>query len=139
MTKVYLAGACAHVDDEGKLWRERASEMLNKIAGWQGVKVDVVDPTAYFTYSEKKHKTNKQVKDYFLYKIRQCDIVLCNLEDTDKSCGTAQETQFAVDHHIPVIGFGTKNVYPWIAEVDCQVAFDTMSEAIDYIRDYYLG
>lgn len=64
--------------------------------------------------------------------------MIANLDNSDSSIGTAQEIQFAIDKGIPVIGFGTKNIYPWISEVDCQVTFETMIEVVDYIRDYYM-
>ena len=98
----------------------------------------IINPVAYFSYSENKHRSQKQVKSFFMNRITQCDLVIVNLDDSDASVGTGQEVQFAVDHNIPVIGFGTKNIYPWISEVDCQVVFDSMHEAVDYIRDYYL-
>lgn len=72
-------------------------------------------------------------------KISKCDMVIVNLNDSDSSVGTAQEIQFAVDHDIPVIGFGNNNTYSWISEVDCQVAFNTMTETVDYVRDFYLN
>lgn len=65
-------------------------------------------------------------------------IVLVNLNNTTTSPGTAQELQYAVDHDIQVIGFGTENVYPWL-KVDCQAIFTSMLQAIDYIADYYMN
>lgn len=135
---IYLAGACRHVLDEGKEWREQIIERLVKIAEWSGVKIKVINPVEKFSYSSNKHKTQKQVKDYFLNKISKCDLVIVNCNDTADSCGTCMEVQFAVDHNIPCIGFGNKNMYEWVTEVDCQVVFDTMSEAVDYVRDYYM-
>lgn len=137
-TKIYLAGACYNEPDEGRAWREKATEILKQVESWVDKNVVVINPTQYFSYSENKHKTHKQVKNFYMNKIRNCDLVLCNLNNSAASVGTGQEVQFAVDHHIPVIGFGTENVYPWIEEVDCDVVFSNMVEAIDYIRDYYL-
>lgn len=78
------------------------------------------------------------MKLFYLNKISKCDLVIVNLNNSDSSIGTAQEVQFAVDNNIPVIGFGTHNMYPWISEVDCQVVFNTITETVDYIRDYYI-
>lgn len=135
---VYLAGACKNIDDGGKEWRNSITQRLEKAAEWCNKSVEVFNPTFYFNYTEKLHKTQKQIKDYYFSRLRKCDLVIVNLNDTNSSIGTAQEIQYAVDHCIPIIGFGTKEVYPWIAEVDCQVVFDTMTEAVDYVRDYYL-
>lgn len=136
---IYLAGRVKGLDDEGKGWRKDIAEKLEAVAGWCDARVDVFDPTKYFSYSESKHHSNKQVKDYYFSRIRKCDLVVLNCDDTNYSIGTAQEVQFAVDNHIPVIGFGTKEMYPWIIEADCQVVFNSVHEAVDYIRDYYLG
>lgn len=136
---VYLAGPCKNLEDEGRGYREEITKMLETVAEWCGKSVKIINPTKYFSYSENKHKSNKQVKEFYLNKILHCDLVLCNVSNTDCSPGTAQETQFAVDHNIPVIGYGTKNCYPWITEVDCQVVFDSMHEVVDYVRDYYLA
>lgn len=136
--KIYLAGRVKGLDDEGAGWREDITKQLEAIAEWNNKSVSIFDPTKYFSYSDKRHKTVKQIKDYYMYQVREADIVVVNVDDSDVSIGTAQEVQHAVDNNVPVIGWGTKNVYPWITEVDCQVVFDTMSEATDYIRDYYL-
>ena len=135
---VYLAGKCRGLEDEGTSWRNEIAVKLQTVAEWTNSDIRVIDPTKYFSYNENKHKSNKQVKEFFLDKISQCDLVIVNLDDSDSSVGTAQECQFAVDNKIPIVGFGTKNMYEWIAEVDCQVVFDSMHEVVDYVRDYYL-
>ena len=137
--KIYLAGQCKGLSDEGRGWRKQISEQLETVANWSGAEVEIFNPTKYFSYEEKRHKTQAQIKRYYLSQIKKCDVVLLNCEGTDVSIGTAQEVQYAVDHDIPVIGFGSNNVYPWITEVDCQVAFESMHEAVDYIRDFYLS
>lgn len=136
--KIYLAGKCKGLPDSGKEWREKVRMILEPVADTLGTKVVIFDPTEHFGYEEQKHKTQKQIKDYYYHAMRQCDIVLLNCVGTETSIGTAQEVQYAVDHDIPVIGFGTEHIYPWITEVDCQVVFDSVHEALDYIRDYYL-
>lgn len=134
---VYLFGACKCLEDEGSQWREEITTKLEKVAEWCGCEIDIINPLKYFSYSSNKHKTNKQVKEYYLSRIKKCDLLIGCLDESDKSVGSGMEVQFATDYGIPCIGFGTKNIYPWIAEVDCQVVFDTMTEAVDYIRDYY--
>ncbi len=136
--KIYLAGACKCLEDEGREWRERATKMLEQAAEWQDISIKVINPLDYFSYSEHKHKTHKQVKSFYTNKILNSNVLLCNLNDSDSSVGTGQEVQFAVCNKIPVIGFGRDRVYPWLAEVDCEVVFDTLTEACDYIRDYYM-
>lgn len=136
--KIYLVGRCKGLTDGGKEWRENARKILKTIAETAGTKVIVFDPTEYFDYSSQKYKTQKQIKEYYYQAMRQCDLVLLNCNGTEFSIGTAQEIQYAVDHDIPVIGFGEDHTYPWITEVDCQVVFSSIHEALDYIRDFYL-
>ena len=136
--KVYEAGACRHVPYEGRAWREQATKMLEQAAEWKNVQVSVVNPLDFFTYAENKQKSHKQVKKFYMNKIKNCDVVLVNLDSTDYSPGTAQEIQYAVDHEIPVVGFGTDKIYPWLSDVDCDVTFEKITEAVDYIRDYFM-
>lgn len=136
--KVYEAGACRHIPDEGRAWREQATKMLEQAAEWKNVQVSVINPLDFFTYAENKQKSHKQVKKFYMNKIKTCDVVLCNLEGTDYSPGTAQEIQYAVDHEIPIVGFGTNDAYPWLSDVDCDVTFEKITEAVDYIRDYFM-
>lgn len=136
-TVIYLAGACRDVPDEGTTWRATVTERLEKIAEWCGGSVKVIDPIKYFSYKIRKHRTDKQVKEFYMSKLAKCDLVLLNLDNTASSVGTGQECQFARDHGIPIIGFGNTEMYPWLV-VDCQVVFEDMTLALDYIRDYYI-
>lgn len=136
--RIYLAGRCCGLEDEGKAWREEITKQLDAVAEWQNKKVKIFNPTKYYSYAEKKYKSQKQIKDYYLYQLSKCDVMILNANDTNYSIGTAQEVQYAVDYNIPIIAFGTDNMYPWIVEVDAQVLFESMHEAVDYIRDYYL-
>lgn len=97
----------------------------------------IVNPLQYFSYKEKKHKHDKQVMSYYFDRIRHSDIVLANLNNSEDSCGTCMELQYAFDHGISIIGFGTENVYNWTVPLT-QVQFQNSTEAIDYIRDYYM-
>ena len=137
-TKIYLAGACHCESDEGKEWRTKATQILKQAAEWADAKVEIINPLNYFSYSENKHKSHKQVKRFYLNEIKTCNVVLVNLKNSALSCGTCMEIQFAVDNMIPVIGFNNDNAYPWVAEVDCDVVFNNLLEAVDYIRDYYM-
>jgi len=131
-TLVYLAGASKHEADEGMGWRQT----IERDWGFKESDLWIVNPLNYFRYSENWHQSDKQVKQYYLSRIKHCDVVLVNLNNSDSSCGTCQEIQYAVDHDVPVIGFGTEHVYNWLL-VDCQCVFDTAEEAIEYITEYY--
>ena len=133
-TSIYLAGPSKCEKDEGQSWRKKLTN------DWGIAEEDYTffNPLDYFRYSENWHQSDKQVKQYFLSRLKNCDVMLVNLENTESSCGTCQEVQYAVDHEIPVIGFGKQNIYNWLL-VDCQCVFDTVEEAMEYIIDYYVN
>ena len=134
---IYLAGPSYYEDDEGKRWREKATQMLKTATDDKNVNVKVINPIDFFSYSEAKHQSDTQVKKYYMDQILHSRLILCNLDRTRTSSGTAQELQYAVDHDIPIISFCTEyEVYPWL-KVDSQVIFSSMLQAIDYIVDYY--
>lgn len=130
--EIYLAGGCKNEEDEGMGWRKTL------IRDWSDMGFSFVNPLDYFRYSEDWHQSDKQVKQFYLSRLKNCTAVLVNLNNSNQSCGTCQEIQYAVDHDIPVIGFGYENVYNWLF-VDCQCVFDTMEEAMRYIYGYYIA
>lgn len=134
---VYLAGACRGMHDGGNEWRLKAENIFKNISEIKDVTIKVINPTRYFDRDGGNAITNKQVKQFYLSRIRKCDLVLVNLEHTNTSIGTAQELQFAVDNHIPIIGFNNYDSYEWLPE-DCDVIFTGINEAIAYINDFYL-
>jgi len=135
--RVYLAGPCFFEEDEGKGWRSKAEQMLKTATADKDIKIKVINPTDFFTYSEAQHQSDTQVKKYYMDQILHSRLILCNLDRTRTSPGTAEELQYAVDHDIPIISFETGDeVYPWL-KVDSQCVFGSMLQAIDYIVDYY--
>lgn len=128
--KIYLAGGCRNEPDEGLGWRKSIAN------DWNDLDLFFINPLDYFRYSENWHQSDKQVKQFYMSQIKKCDVILVNLNNSDSSCGTCQEIQYAVDHDIPIIGFGHENVYNWL-EVDCQCIFNTAEEAMEYIYSYY--
>ena len=134
--RIYLAGASYFEDDEGRSWREKATQMIKTATADKECRVVVINPLDYFTYSEADHQSDSQVKQFYMDQILHSRLVLCNLDRTRTSPGTAQELQYAKDHKIQVIGFGTEEMYPWL-KVDCQATFPSMLQAIDYIVEHY--
>lgn len=133
---IYLAGKCNGLSiTEQNLWRVH----IKNIFECNYDDVIVINPNDYFNYFQKLHKTNKQVKEYYMSLIDKSDLVIVNLNNSDSSVGTGQELEHARMMNIPIVGFGTEHVYPWEAEVDCQVVFDNIEECIDYVNSYYLN
>lgn len=128
---VYLAGACEHVPD----WRKDAMAAFYKIAKYDELKACVINPSDY----DQQNQTDRQIKSFLFSKIRQSDVMLVNLNYSSKCIGLAQEIQHAVDQYVPIVAYGRLDVHPWLANVDCDVVFNTLEEAIEYIRDYYMA
>ena len=137
MFNIYLSGACKHLDEKDQnVWRESAKDYFSQIVCTHS-KINAINPNDYFNYFNSTFKNDKQIKQHFMWMIRQSKLMLVNLNHSDKSCGTGQELQEAINCKIPIIGFGTENIYPWY-EVDCDVVFETEIEALEYIRNYYI-
>lgn len=128
---VYLSGAIKCVDEKFQNWRDECLE-IEENGFYPGIKF--VDPNSYFNYTNKKPKTDKQCLDLFMWLVDKCDILLVNLDYSDKSCGTCMEIEHAYCHGIPIIAFGI-NEHTWYswAETRSSVVFETLKEAIEYI------
>jgi hypothetical protein len=98
---------------------------------------NIVSPTDFYSFEEKKHKTEREVMDYDLWLIKNSTLIVVNL-DYPNSLGTAIELYEGNKHcGIPVIGFGTTENHPWIEEC-VTVKFNTMNEVINYIFEFYI-
>ena len=133
--KVYLSGSVKHTSEDFQSWRTRC-QMLSYNGYYTNL--DFIDPNSYFNYTNKQPTTDKQCLDLFMWQVKQCDVVLCNLDYSNISIGTSMEVEHAYCHGIPIIGFGEKveTHYPWIKE-RCSVILKDLDEAIDYINDTY--
>ena len=133
--KIYLAGSIKNVNEEFQNWRTRCL-MLRQNGFYTNL--EFVDPNSYFNYTNKKPKTDKQCLELFMWAIKQCDVMLVNLDQSNNSCGTCMEIEHAYCNGIPVIAFGEKpdTWYDW-AETRSTVILKTLEEAIDYIHNFY--
>lgn len=132
---VYLSGSIKNVDLSFQNWRDKCLEIEEN--GFYP-EINFIDPNSYFNYTNKLPKTDKQCLNLFMWLVRKCDVLLINLDQSDKSCGTCMEIEHAFCHNIPIIAFGSepKTWYSW-AETRSTVIFDTLEEAIEYIYMSY--
>lgn len=127
MTKIYLSGASKNIADEGQGWRDKAEELLD---------CEVFNPNKHYNYSTLVPSSDKACMSLFFYHLATSDIILVNLDDTDKSVGTGFELGFALSHSKQIIGFGNKNTYGWAVEA-CDYVADDLEAAAEYIRIHY--
>lgn len=134
--QIYTAGATKNVSkDESHNWRKATRDCLEKVD--EKYNVNVFIPDESFNYDTLLPKTERQCMNYFLYKVSESNLLLVNLNNSSLSVGTGMEVQKAIDTGIPIIGFGTENVYPWIKE-HCDIVFEDKYDALLYIKEYYL-
>lgn len=114
----------------------------------------VINPSKYYDYGESYHKSEAEVRRFDLHKVRNCDVVLVNLDHIKDSVGTMNEIFCAYEHNIPIIGFyefgdgdttWADDRYlaePWIVDTCHRIEDDettAMRDSLVYIRDYYLN
>jgi nucleoside 2-deoxyribosyltransferase len=133
--KIYLAGAISKLSiQDMNSWRIKATNLLEETE----YPIHVENPCNYFnpvtcggTYTEL------QAKEFDLWLVKNCDLILVNLDFPD-SIGTAIELDRAYNiYGKPVIAFGTAKNHPWI-ELSVTKRCDTLEEAVEHIRDFYL-
>ena len=145
---VYLAGAMGcydHDDDYPYAWRRNAREYFEKYSDYYGKNIEIFNPVNYYNYRCKNQKTEREIMKFEFNRLKQCDVMLVNLKDLDKSIGTSDEILFAYLNHIPVIGFledETKlnNIHPWKhdEQIDLiEVGEYALKSAIQYISEFY--
>ena len=135
MSKVYcyLAGKMSGLTlEEMNSWRLKAKWYLENLG------INVFNPVDFYNFEiDSSTYTEQEVKDFDLMLVKKSNFILANL-DYPNSIGTAIELHEAHDNwKIPVIGFGTKKNHPWI-ECSLTKKVDTLMDAIDYIKEFYV-
>lgn len=119
--KIYTVGKMSGLPYEKQMgWRTELEYTLNKFTDEP---VTVINPPLFYNYEAHNHRSEAEIKEWELSKLRECDIVVVNLDGIDSSVGSHFELAFADainqfgGRHIFVIGIGDdSNVHPWIRE-----------------------
>ena len=134
--QIYLAGKTGGLTQvEANGWRNNVKNILENYESKRFNNIRVINPNDFFNYYKTLHKTHKQIKRFFM---SQSDLVIVNLNNSNSSVGTGQELEHARMKGIPIVGYGTENIYLWESEEDCDVVFNTEEECVEYVLDYYL-
>lgn len=135
MIKIFISGSEKNAPKDFTSWRDK----VKNLCAWNDDTLQVLDPVTHFNYHDKPPRTPRQCFNYFMWLIDQCDVLLVNLDHSDASVGTGCEVQHAYDRNKPIIGFG-QDVLTWYEWTDekCDVIFNTMEEAIEYILANYV-
>lgn len=135
---VYLAGGMQGMSlEECNQWRECVRNKCKNIESTK-YNVDIINPNDYFNFFNKQHKSEREVREFDLWKVRKSDLIVVNFNNPN-SIGTAQELAVAYEYRIPIIGLNESNIqlHPWLIEC-CNRIFDDIDEMISYIKDFYL-
>lgn len=132
---VYLAGAISYFINTNQKnrateWRDRAEKYLGQfdIKCFNPCKED---PRCW------NYPQEGLIKQNYFY-LKNCDIILVNLDMINDSVGTIWELSMAWKEHKTVIAFGKT---PWLERPHMRslydVRFDTLTDALDYITDMF--
>lgn len=139
--KIYLSGAMSGLSfEEQSRWRKQIMNAIKFGDYDYEKKATFFDPTQYYNFEEKKHKSEREIMEFDLYNLRNSDLVIVNLGNNgDKSIGTSMELILAKEMRIPVIAFGgDKETHPWILETCTRMCYD-IREAVSHIVEFYLN
>ena len=136
MYTIYLAGGMSGISfEESNNWRESFDALINILS-----KARTINPNYYYNFKEVNHKSEKEIREFDLHKVRTADLVFVNF-NAPNSIGTAQELAIAYELKIPIIGLHENKIeslHPWLIEC-CTRICDTMDEAADHIAAYYIN
>ena len=137
--QIYLAGGMGKFGkenfDKSNVWRTYCKEILEN-----GKYVNVVNPNDYFNFLEEpKYKSEREVMEFDLNKVRNSDLIIINFNDM-YSLGSMAELSIAYEKRIHVIGLDIEKqkLHPWQIEM-CNRIFNDIDEMLDYVKDYYLS
>jgi len=136
---IYLAGAMSSMSfEEQTKWRQKVKDAILYGGYGYNFKPIFVDPTQYYNFEEVSHKSEKEVMNFDLYKVRTSDLIVVNFNDPS-SLGAAIEIAVAHEYRIPVIGLNQNNVslHPWL-ECMCDRICSDMRELVSHIVEFYL-
>ena len=138
---IYLSGGMQKFGkadfDKSNEWRKYCKQALGRCES--EYRVRVCNPNDYFNfYDEPQYKSEREVMNFDLYKLKHSDLVIVNFNDIH-SIGTQSEIAIAYDREIPIIGVADakQTIHPWQACM-CERVFDNMDEMLDYVEDFYL-
>lgn len=124
--------------EEQTRWRKQVQDAI-KFGGYDyEKKVSFFDPTQYYNFEEKQHKSEKEPFEYDLYNLRNSNIIVVNFNDPN-SIGTAMELMLAYEYHKPVIALNKDGIelHPWVLQCVSRIC-DNMKELVEHIVNFYL-
>lgn len=142
--KIYTCGKMSGLSYSQQMkWRKNIEKLIRDKFN-QKHAITFIHPPFYYNYVIAKHKSEKEILDWEMMQLHDCDIVIVNLNQIDSTTGSHMElgavqgiNRFG-DKYIFVVGIGDdKNLHPWIKET-CNRIEKSYSDAAEYIAEYLL-
>ena len=139
---IYLCGGMGKFGKEQfyecNHWRKFCKQTL-ELCNWK-YKVTAINPNDYFNFVDEppQYKTQREVMNLDLHKLRNSDLVIANFNDM-YSLGSMSEIAIAYDRGIPIIGLNEsgQELHPWQVCMAERI-FKDIHEMLSYIEDFYL-
>lgn len=138
--KMYLAGGMGSLSEEEQTkWRRQIRDAIMYGDFDYDKKPVFCDPTQYYSFFSREHKTEREIFEFDLYNVRKSDLIIVNFND-EKSIGTAMELAVAKENKIPIIGLNRDNreLHPWLIEC-CTRVCDNIRELVEHVVGFYLN
>lgn len=142
--KIYTCGKMSGTTLEHQMkWRKLLEECV-RIRYDGSDRIKFVHPPMFFNYEFKSHKTDKEILEWEMKQLHDCDILVVDFDGINDTVGSHMElgavqgiNRFG-DRYIYVIGVGdSSNLHPWIKE-SCMRIEDNHYKAAKYIVEYLL-
>lgn len=137
--RIYLSGGMSGLSfEEQSKWRQQFKDAIKYNYDTER-KTYCFDPTQYYNFEEKRHKSELEIMEFDLNALRESDLVVVNFNQPN-SIGTAMELAIAREHRIPIIGLNKdkKEIHPWL-ECCCNRMCDDMRELVTHVVEFYLN
>ena len=143
--KIYTCGKMSGIPYEEQMrWRNNFTSCLKKENDFIDRKITIINPPIFYNYEHKVHKTEREILDWEMKQLHDCDIVVINFDGIDSTVGSHMElgaiqgiNRFG-DKYIFVIGIGKEDeLHPWILETCNRIEPDCESAA-KYVAEYLL-
>lgn len=124
--------------EEQSKWRQQVKDAIK--FNYECEKKPIFfDPVKYFNFTEKHHKTEREVMEFDLNAVRNSDLIIVNFNDP-KSLGTCAELAIAYEMKIPIVGINKDGLelHPWL-ECFCNRMCSSLKEAVEYVWEFYLN
>ena len=137
--KFYMAGGMGGLSIEEQMeWRKDIENKIKRKTNYYQKSTYFFQPPYYYQPDGTAHRSEREARDFDLYRLRHSDIVVANF-NIPNSIGTAQELAVAYEHRIPVIGLNEdkKKLHPWLCEC-CTRICESREELVAHICNFYL-